>query len=167
MNFPKPMTQKSYDKSVKSLLKATSTVAQETMMEAAEELKADSEKDVVDVDISADGSWQRRGYSSLNGTYTTMSLKTGKVLDCEIMSRHYKACKKRENLKKTNARAFQRWYKKHKPKCTMNHEGSAGAMEITGSTRIFQRSIRKRGLRYTKYRGDGDSKGYDEVDKKA
>ena len=163
MNMPKPMTQNSFNKSVKSILKATSTVAEETMKEAADELKNDSEETVVDVSVSADGSWQRRGYSSLNGTYTTISLKTGKVLDCEVMSRHCKACKLKENLKKTDRISYDKWYEKHQNKCTMNHQGSAGAMEVSGATRIFGRSIEKRGLRYTEYLGDGDSKGYDNV----
>ena len=74
LNLPKPMTQKSFDKSVKWLLKATTTVAEETMNEAAEELKENCDEPFVDVGVSADGSWQRRGYSSLNGTYTAMML---------------------------------------------------------------------------------------------
>ena len=36
-------------------------------------------------------------------------------------------------------------------------------MEVTGATRIFDRSVEKRGLRYTEYLGDGDSKGVDFV----
>ncbi|GFW11509.1 uncharacterized protein TNCV_3810281 [Trichonephila clavipes] len=33
-------------------------------------------------------------------------------------------------------------------------------MEAVGATRIFQRSIVKRGLKYAHYYGDGDSKGF-------
>ena len=51
----------------------------------------------------------------------------------------------------------------HKEQCKLNHSGSAGAMEVTGVTRIFNRSIEKRGLRYTKFLGDGDSKSYDTI----
>ena len=42
----------------------------------------------------------------------------------------------------------------------INHSGSAAAMEITGATEIFSRSIEKHGLRYNQYLGDGDSKAY-------
>lgn len=163
MNLPKPMTQKSYEKLVSSLLKAAQEVAEETMNDAANELKDDSADDVTDVGISADGSWQRRGYSSLNGTYTAISLETGKVLDCEIMSRYCKKCKQHEKLKKSKPEMYEKWYKKHKKVCTINHVGSAGAMEVTGAERIFNRSIEKRGLRYTEYLGDGDSKGFEVV----
>ncbi|GFX58416.1 uncharacterized protein TNCV_319981 [Trichonephila clavipes] len=38
-----------------------------------------------------------------------------------------------------------------------NFQGSALKMEANGATRIFQRSIVKRGLKYVHYYGDGDS----------
>ncbi|GFV52531.1 hypothetical protein TNCV_1564401 [Trichonephila clavipes] len=41
-----------------------------------------------------------------------------------------------------------------------NFQGSALKMEAIGATRIFQRSIVKRGLKYVHYYGDGDSKGF-------
>ena len=44
-----------------------------------------------------------------------------------------------------------------------NHRGSAGAMEVVGTKRIFQRSIEKHGLRYVKFLGDGDSKSFPAV----
>ena len=164
INLPQPMTAKSYNKSVSSLLNAAYEVAEETMIDAANELKGDSTDDVVDASISKDGSWQRRGYSSLNGTFTAMSLKTGKVLDCEIMTRYCKACKLKGKLKNSNPVAlYENWMKKHRKNCPLNHSGSAGVMEVTGATRIFDRSVEKRELRYTEYLEDGDSKGFDFV----
>lgn len=163
MNLPKPMTVKSYQKTVSTLLNATNEVAEETMKDAANELRGDSTEPAVDVGISADGSWQRRGYSSLNGTFTAISIKTGKIIDCEIMSRYCKNCNRHKNLKKTNPVRYRQWFKQHEKNCTINHVGSAGAMEVTGATRIFERSIKTRGLRYTEYLGDGDSKGFDTV----
>ncbi|GFT54359.1 uncharacterized protein TNCV_2726961 [Trichonephila clavipes] len=44
--------------------------------------------------------------------------------------------------------------------CHSNFQGSALKMEAVGSTRIFQCSIVKRGLKYAHYYGDGDSKGF-------
>ncbi|GFV37566.1 uncharacterized protein TNCV_4981881 [Trichonephila clavipes] len=44
--------------------------------------------------------------------------------------------------------------------CHSNFQGSALKMEAVGATRIFQRSIVKRGLKYGHYYGDGDSKGF-------
>ena len=43
--------------------------------------------------------------------------------------------------------------------CPLNHEGSAQSMEVEGIQRLFERSEDK-GLCYTTYVGDGDSKSY-------
>ena len=71
------------------------------MQDACEELKADSSSDAVkDVEVSSDGTWQRRVYSSLNGVVTVISIKNGKILDIELISRTCKACVLKEPLKK-------------------------------------------------------------------
>ncbi|GFY14297.1 uncharacterized protein TNCV_1020621 [Trichonephila clavipes] len=44
--------------------------------------------------------------------------------------------------------------------CHSKFQGSASKMEYVGATRIFQRSIVKRGLKYAHYYGDGDSKSF-------
>ena len=47
--------------------------------------------------------------------------------------------------------------------CDINHEGSAGAMEVSGLIECFMESEKNRRLRYTSYIGDGDTKSYSEV----
>ena len=70
--------------------------AANSMKQAADELREVVLRDeftdepVADVDISADGSWQKRGFSSLNGFVTIISLLTGKCLDFAAMC---KPCK--------------------------------------------------------------------------
>lgn len=44
--------------------------------------------------------------------------------------------------------------------CSINYEGSSPGMETEGAKRIFERSISKNNLRYTKFFGDGDSKSH-------
>ena len=56
---------------------------------------------------------------------------------------------------------YEHFKKDHK--CTLNHEGSAGKMEVTGVERIFSRSLETQKLCYTDY-GDGDSKSFSSVD---
>ena len=48
--------------------------------------------------------------------------------------------------------------------CSINHEGSTGAMEVNGLKKIFSRSIRLHKLRYNFYI-DGDSKSFNEITK--
>ena len=43
--------------------------------------------DFVDCAVPCDGSWQCRGFLSLNGFITAISMDTGKIVDAEIMSR--------------------------------------------------------------------------------
>ena len=62
----------------------------------------------------------------------------------------YFTCKKHPN-------ASLAWKEKHSPDCTINHEGSTGAMEKDGAVEIFTRTIDKHKLKYTVFVGDGDS----------
>jgi hypothetical protein len=47
--------------------------------------------------------------------------------------------------------------------CKKNHEGISGGMERAGVLNIFKCSLHTRGIYYTKYLGDGDSKSYQRV----
>ena len=88
MNLPKPVTANNYDKIINRLVKTTKAVADITIKGPCEELQADYSSDAIkDVKVSSDGTRQRRGYSSLNGVVTVISIKNGKVLDIETMSR--------------------------------------------------------------------------------
>ena len=86
MNMPSPMTVKNYDQSVKTMTKAVVEVAEQTMAEAAHDLKSSkgqhSGDDVVDIAVTCDG------FASLNGSFTSISLDTGKILDIAVMSRY-------------------------------------------------------------------------------
>ena len=160
MNLPKPMTSNNYDKIINKLIVATKDVAGTTMSDACEELRGDS-TGIVDAAVSCDGSWQRRGYSSLNGVVTTISMTNGKVLDIEPMSRACKACLLKETLKRNDPVAYKEWKSKHI--CKFNYKGTAGNMEPVGAKRIWERSEQKNKLRYTEFYGDGDSKGFNTV----
>ncbi|XP_065660932.1 uncharacterized protein LOC136084596 [Hydra vulgaris] len=98
MDMPKPMTANNYNKIVIKLTNAVKSVAEDTMMDAAQELKdlksnlvlnsiPDHVPNIVDVAVSCDGTWQRRGYSSNNGVVSVISMETGKVIDVEAMNK--------------------------------------------------------------------------------
>ena len=122
-------------------------VAVETTTDAANDPRDHDHNKTIDVGVSGDGSWQWRGYSSLKGTFTTISLDNEKNLGIEVMSRYCKACKSKEGLKISNKTLCGEWFASHK--CNLNRVGSAGAMEVVGAKRIFGRSIEKHGLQYT------------------
>lgn len=127
----------------------------ESMNNAAKEVKIlkPTEKAIVNCGVSVDGSWQKRGYSSLNGIVSCISVDTGKVLDIEIMSQFCRICG-------TRSRTHEAIDYQH---ICRNHCGSASSMETVGVYRIFERSKKLRNLCYTEYYGDGDSKAFNTV----
>ncbi|GFW64312.1 uncharacterized protein TNCV_273361 [Trichonephila clavipes] len=135
-----------------------SEVNELSMQKAASELLVlhPTKNKIVECGISVDGTWQRRGYSSLNGCVAVLSVDTGKVVDIEIMSSYCPTCRKISKMSRSiESETFAADHV-----CHSNFQGSALKMEAVGATRIFQRSIVKRGLKYAHYYGDGDSKGF-------
>ena len=60
---------------------------------AAAELRKDVPEDqILDITVTCDGTWVRRGFQSLYGVVVVASWKTGKVLDVEVLSKHCQAC---------------------------------------------------------------------------
>ena len=79
MDMPKPMTGKNYNKLVQKFVKVTEEVAKETMEDAVKGIRQKSGADcsaTVDTAVSQDGTWQRRGYASLNGCVVTILMDT-------------------------------------------------------------------------------------------
>ena len=81
MNMSPLMTQKNYDSLSEKLNNTTKMVAKTSMIQAAVVLK---KIECCDVGASFDGLWQCRG--SCNGIGRAISITTGKVFDCEILS---------------------------------------------------------------------------------
>ncbi|GFU28497.1 uncharacterized protein TNCV_1410341 [Trichonephila clavipes] len=149
MCFPRftfPDTKLAFRNQERKLLKATERVAQENINAALSEIKGSNS--FTKCGISIDGTWQRRGYSSLNGCVSAISVDTGKILDIEVMTQYCHICAKGNSQSSKHV-------------CS-NYKGSAGNMEVVGAYRIFERS-NLRDVQYNEYYGDGDSKGYESV----
>ena len=71
--MPKPMTVNNFNNISNGLRVAAKVVAEKNMNAAANDLK-NSDSDILDIGVfSVDGSWQRRGFSSLNGVVAALS----------------------------------------------------------------------------------------------
>lgn len=103
-----------------------------------------------DLSVALDGTWQKRGHTSLNGVVTATSVDTGKVVDIECLSKYCQGCTLGVGPGQCHT-------------CSKNFEGSSGGMEVKGAVSIFQRSEATRGVRYVNYLGDGDSKSFNQV----
>ena len=93
--------------------------------------------DIAQCTVSIDGSWQTRGYSSINGVVTCMY--GNKCLDCDVLSKYCKACMKWNKVDKLSAEYLE-WNANHI--CPANHTGSSSSsMESVGADKIFKRSV--------------------------
>ena len=50
------------------------------MKDAADELREGKRSEEVDIGISCDGTWQKRGFQSLNGVFAAISIDNGNIL---------------------------------------------------------------------------------------
>ena len=169
LNLPNPVSKSAYNKQLKNLEEVAVQVCENIMNEAAARLIEITEKEeqtMIDFDndgqklakvaVTIDGTWQKRGYSSKNGIVFAISVRTGEVLDFEVLSLVCHQCQASEKLDH-NSDQYIHWRENHQPVCPINHSGSSGEMETKGAIRIFLRSINKRKLKYTTMVGDGDT----------
>ena len=77
--------------------------------------------------VTVDGTWQKRGHTSLFGIVVAIAWKTGQVLAWEILSKHSMACKLREDM---DSEEYKEWYDGHKEECECNYKGSSNGMEL-------------------------------------
>ncbi|GFV18878.1 uncharacterized protein TNCV_4757631 [Trichonephila clavipes] len=84
MNLPPP--PKRFYESLHALNNATEKVAKVSMALAAAETLSFNNGNP-NVPVAIDGTWQKRGHTSLNGVVTAVSVDSGKVVDAEILSR--------------------------------------------------------------------------------
>lgn len=78
---------------MKRLLKGTKQVSEASMRKAADEA-VDANDGINEIAAAFDGTWQKRGHTSMNGVVTVTSFDNGKVLDYECFS---KLCVSRVN----------------------------------------------------------------------
>lgn len=145
MNFPQPSKFAKYNNLLQLVTKMVCTESMKDAVEIAVR-ENDGSRDIA---CAFDGTWQRRGFSSLNGVLTATSITTGLVIDVEIMSK-YCTCK-------------DRFQNEHSGNCISNYTGTSGGMEVEGVRKLFARSQEMHGIRYKHYLGDGDCKGFDTV----
>ena len=105
LNMPPPMQIAAFS-SLSIVGKAYETVVTDSMNNAAHELLINekvseyvTENNILDITVSGDGSWQKRGHSSLNGVVTLVASDTGKCVDYRVLSKHCASCKSWETKK--------------------------------------------------------------------
>ena len=104
MNMPPPLSHQSYNDINLSLHNIYEMVAKESMLAAVNDLKEKRNVSIngnLDTDIGIDGSWQKRGHSSLNGIVTGVARENKKVIDYKVFGKFCKNCALWESKKGT------------------------------------------------------------------
>ena len=110
----------------------------------------------IDVTVTFDGTWSKRGFTALYGVGVVTSLDRGRILDTCTLSRYCGVCT--YHRAKLDPVEFQRWYETHKSSCRLNHSYSSPSMEAAAGLILWNRSVSRLNLRYVNMVSDGDSK---------
>ncbi|CAF1183467.1 unnamed protein product [Adineta ricciae] len=155
LNIPPPIEEEYFVKLMEDIVPIVQQHQQESMKNAVDE--ACQIAGSRNLTVSGDGSWQKRGFASLNGVAAVLSsCVTPKVLDIERMSKKCTVCDGALSIKEKSRQQYEEIISNHN--CQINFKGSSGAMEVDGIHRLFTRSISLYNVKYVNYIGDGDTK---------
>ncbi|KYN26922.1 hypothetical protein ALC57_03697 [Trachymyrmex cornetzi] len=165
MDFSKNFLSKpTYNTYIQKMSQIIQNVANQLFSYAVVEEKektsqANNLEDTDELTVSGDGTWKKRGFSSLFGVSSLIGHYSGKVLDICIKSLYCHACKTWEN--KLESQEYEKWHENHvnNQECHANHVGPSGNMEVDAIVQMFKRST-NHGVKYRNYIGDGDCKTY-------
>eukprot|EP00112_Aurelia_sp_Birch-Aquarium-sp1_P022795 Seg6549.1 transcript_id=Seg6549.1/GoldUCD/mRNA.D3Y31 product="hypothetical protein" protein_id=Seg6549.1/GoldUCD/D3Y31 len=166
MNIAHVLSKNGYQKAQKKLEEASKQAFRKVSEESVEAIFESYAEDgvqpdedgILDIAVSYDGSWQKRGHSSHNGIAAVIELNTGLPIDYEVLSNFCIKCKIAENEGTSDE-----WKAKHAENCPKNFHGTSNAMEVECAKRLWRRSVERSKLRYTTMLCDGDSKSFDAV----
>ena len=125
---------------------------------------SDADEEVVDLAVSFDGSWMKRGHTSAYGIGCVIDTVTGLVLDLAVLSSYCQACSCAEaRCGDRDTAQFQAWLARHTD-CNRNYHGASGSggMEVVAAETLWDRSL-NRGFRYTTMVSDGDSRTFNRL----
>lgn len=167
LNMPPPIHDSAFQKQKKNVNSVTKATVLEKPQEAAKRVRStlgQNDNDVIDVAVSFDGTWSRRGFSTNFGIGFVISTDTGEVLDYAVMSKMCEICKAGEKLR-NNPEKYQKWKESHESSglCQKNYNGSSSSMEKDAAKILWGRSVDLHKFRYRKMVCDGDSKAYSDV----
>ena len=126
------MTSKSYTSHVKVIASASMVAASSLLDNAVEVvrnpyiergLSTPTEDGVIDLAVSYDGSWMRRGHNSKYGLGCVIEIETGLVLDFVVMSSYCHSCASAvAHYGGGNTEEYKTWKDSH-TNCNTNYVG--------------------------------------------
>ena len=65
--------------------------------------------DVIDIAVTCDGTWSKRGFTATHGVVAVIAWETGQVLDFEIKSKHCSVCAMKMEVMDEGSNEFAEW----------------------------------------------------------
>src|SRR5271156_1474921 len=97
-------------------------------------------QEILDISVSFDGSWQKRGHRSLYGFAAVIEAETGLAIDYVTLSKFCIQCAIMHS-QVNDKEQFRIWHDTHKDKCDINYDvnSPSGNMEVEAATRLWLR----------------------------
>lgn len=114
---------------------------------------------ILDLSVSYDGTWHKRGFTSNYGVGCVIEVGTGLVIDFCVLSKFCRNCVLTKAQLGEDSAEFYFWYNGHEASCDKNYDGSSPSMETYAAEILWKRSISYK-FRYSTVVSDGDSKVY-------
>jgi hypothetical protein len=86
------------------------------------------------------------GHTSINGVVSVTSLDTGKIVDVDVLSKHWQLCSRDNEIKEHNG--------------TKKYSGCSDVKEVEAVLRIFQRSEHLQNAHFAQCLADGIPKPF-------
>ncbi|GFU98449.1 uncharacterized protein TNCV_3652801 [Trichonephila clavipes] len=87
-------------------------------------------QEIIDVSVSFDGTWQKRGHTSNLGLGIIIDILSGSVLDFEVLSKYCHNCVVAGRDMGVHSAEFHIWQKGHADECDKNFDGTSGAIQM-------------------------------------
>ncbi|GFY03696.1 uncharacterized protein TNCV_3666071 [Trichonephila clavipes] len=139
------------------MLEMSRQAAREAYVKVGASLK---NQEIIDVSVSNDDSWQKRGHTSNIGLGIIIDILSGLVLDFEVLSKYCQNCVVAGLDMGVDSAECHIWQKGHADECDKNFDGTSGAMEMHAALIMWRRSISDCQRRFVSMLSDGDSKTF-------
>lgn len=80
---------------------------------------------LIELTVSYDGSWQKRGFTSKYGIGCCIEVVTGLVVGFEILSKFCAICERKKTMLGESSIKYKEWFEIHKNNCQCNYKGSS------------------------------------------
>ncbi|GFV75930.1 uncharacterized protein TNCV_1455271 [Trichonephila clavipes] len=141
----------------KKMLEMSHQAAREAHVKVDASLK---NQEIIDVSVSYEGTWQKRGHTSNLGLGIIIDILSGLVLDFEVLSKYCQNCVVAGRDMGVDTAEFHIWQKGHADEYDKTFDGTSGAMEMYAGLIMWRRSISDCQMRFVSKLSDGDSKNF-------